>query len=391
MKLRHVVVIGAGLFLICVVGTVVLKRDRNAVGSTSRGASARDPEPGSGDRRVRRRRPGDSNRKDSEVGSEAPGSAMPSESPAEPLTTSRRRASDSDVPAVDPERIFRLLGEPDRPPRAHFELLDSAEEYAGYFVRVGVTRRVVASGDVGLQDGDARVDIEYPEGSYALDPERWGLRDVSASPTDMLIEGAGMNKTLLTLKESIELTGAVRITFRDLTVHCNSKCFIVLRNAPALIHLERCRVIGFDGGRNASHLIRGNAAAILCKDCEIESGYGVGPGGASFLNTSPSSEGEGRITVAKFERTLFRGPFSPPSVSDRPFLKFRRSMAVLFSECEFERMFPEGVTAPGPSGSNVRYLNCVVVPSETGDSAGVRSVAELNAKWSDPTSSADAK
>ncbi len=276
--------------------------------------------------------------------------------------------------------LAAILARPDEPPRPHFEWVDDTSTFAKYYPE--------PAAETPSAEGGAR--IVFPAGCF-----RWNPREPAKRPAapagaidftkDVAIEGAGMDETLVVLTNSIEPSGAgfPTVTLRNLTVHCNDHALVAIRSAAAAIHLDRCRVIGFDAGDHGAQILRGGAAVFWAEQSRFETGFGSAPGSAVLFNSSPGTSAVRSITLARFDRCVLQGPFAAPQAGTT---WFPRHQTVLFTACELLDLAPadrEWIERPG---AFVRLDDCKVTYAADSirSPRARRDVSELNSSWRVP-------
>jgi hypothetical protein len=167
-------------------------------------------------------------------------------------------------------------------------------------------------------------------------------------PADLVLEGAGMNSTLLRLAGNGLQTGAeVRgFTVRDLTLApvegwCGP---FDLRGPSAAIALERVRVVGYDCGAGGSVCfdVRTPGAFVRAVNCEFLAGFGRSPW-SGHCNLAYGSPFVARFDSCRIEGTALN-------------LDQIGSGAVLFKGCTFALAPVDPLLTPAPAG--VRFTGC---------------------------------
>lgn len=215
------------------------------------------------------------------------------------------------------------------------------------------------------QRGEAVPDgatISFPPGVHNLELPR-----MRHFPRDLVVEGSGMDVTLVRFTELGTHDEVHSLTFRDMTIACGSY-FTDLRNEPAAIRLERCRVVGFDKGAGGSLLIGARQVAFYATDSRFESGYGRSPGSGNLFRFHAG--------LVRLDGCLIRGPF-------RSIYDAGGSATYLFAHCDIreapsqeERSF----TSP-PDG--VRFVDCTFayLPEGAVAPSKPRPLSDLNPAW----------
>lgn len=211
--------------------------------------------------------------------------------------------------------------------------------------------------------------IRYPDGEFELAVSRWGGRE--GFPEDLLIEGAGRDRTTLRFDE-FNARGQVRsLTFRDVTVHANDNYLFDLRSQePVTVRFERCRVVGFDMGAGGSVMLAARVGACYATDTLFEAGYGRHPGSGNLFRV-------GGGFLARLERCEFIGPF-------RSLYDLNGGSTYVFQSCRFVN---QKVPLDGPP-TGVRFHDCELAERDPDEIAGERltaSLAALDRDWSGAT------
>jgi len=213
-----------------------------------------------------------------------------------------------------------------------------------------------------LADGST---ISLPAGVHDL-----RLPRTTRFPRDILVQGSGMNMTLMRFQALDARDEVVSLTFRDLTIDCQDSSFADLRSAPGAIRLERCRVVRFDNGAGGSVMLdaRGTQVAFHATDCRLEAGYGRAPGFGNLFRF--------RAGLVRLDRCLIQGPL-------RSIYDAGNAATYLFLHCDI-RDAPPGeesrLTSP-PDG--VRFVECTFTylrPDTVGPSKP-RPLSDLNSDW----------
>ncbi len=210
--------------------------------------------------------------------------------------------------------------------------------------------------------------LRFPAGQHT-----WSVRSFRSAktfPRDLVVEGAGMNTTLVRLDELDVSADVTNLTFRDCTIDCGDDYFTDLHSdAPITLRLERCRVIGFDMGAGGSVMLSANTAAFFATDCRFEAGYGrTRPG---FGNLFRVRDG----LLVRCGNCVFRGPFRSVFDTDS-------AATYVFSACRFERMNSRfaGQFAAAPAG--VRFESCTATePLDSRKSLENRPLSDFNPAW----------
>jgi len=203
--------------------------------------------------------------------------------------------------------------------------------------------------------------LSFPAGAHVFKSS--ALDHVPRFPRDLLIQGAGMDATLVRLDEISTRKEIHSLTFRDLTIDCGNDYFTDLRrDEPVTIRLERCRVVRFDMGAGGSVMLAARVAAFYATDCRFEAGYGRAP---SFGNLFRTSAG-----LVRLEHCVIQGPFR--SVYDR-------RASYVFDRCEFHGTPNYAKSAP----DHVRFLECWFGPPAKAERKP-RPLSDINPAWGKP-------
>lgn len=255
------------------------------------------------------------------------------------------------VPEIEPSRAFAENLDLDIPgcfltsPGPKFDVVIH-EDFERYFERKAAGPRVADwqwDGETLLEDDTT---VLLGPGIHRWDAAKWQAK----FPEDLEFAGAGMDETLLRLSE-IQSRGVRNLTFRDLTIDCDDNFLTDVRSRDEVtIHLVRCRVVGFDIGRDESVMIAAEWAAVWAEQCRFEAGYGRSPGSGVLF----------RVRMGLFVRMqdcVIRGPFKRIYDNDQ-------TATYLFTSCAFEEMDPANplnLEVPPPP---VRYENCTIAYSD---------------------------
>jgi hypothetical protein len=174
--------------------------------------------------------------------------------------------------------------------------------------------------------------ISFPAGIHTLDERRLRGPRNEPFPTDVTVEGAGMDKTLVRLS-NISIRGDVeRLTLRDMTIDCENDGLFDLRTGNASLDIARVRIVRFDAGHGGCDIFTGTDGVVLVmSDSEVLGGFGKSPGNGSLVSTGSTG------CVARFTNVLFR-------LVDPEFTDIEHG---LFIDCRFE-----GMTQQRMAGSN---------------------------------------
>lgn len=307
------------------------------------------------------------------------------------------RPSGRTVPTPAPwsaDELLDLLGKPAEPALPCNELADDAVAFRRGFVprkSGAIVDPLRADPAAPLADG---AHIVFPAGCHRWDTT--ALSQGARFPQDLVVEGAGMDETLVVPTAALLARGKVGgITFRNVTIHCNDH--LLLGVGVNIVHLDHVRIVGFDGdiGQGSAEVFRGQALALLAEDCRFESGYGSTPGRVNwFLGTSPAGSAKsGWLTIARFERCKFLGPFEKPTIGFSVFLTSPPG-ATVYSQCdlvdcaEADRAtieHPDRLPPAWPP-TYLRFEDCRAsyAPASDGAPRKRRDVSEINPAWTMP-------
>jgi hypothetical protein len=208
--------------------------------------------------------------------------------------------------------------------------------------------------------------LDFPSGAHVWQANALGRAE--RFPRDLVVQGRGMDETLVRPNRVHARDDVHSLTFRDLTIHCSNAPLVDFRGTnPATIRLERCRVIGFDSGAGGSVMFEGSSAAFYATDCRIEARYGRGGDGNLFRVRSGF--------LARLENCVLVGPFR--SVYDQD-----GNATYHFVRCHFVDMPPQMKGQIERPRSGVRFLDCRVDYAEPGVRFNdERSLGDLNPAW----------
>jgi hypothetical protein len=182
-------------------------------------------------------------------------------------------------------------------------------------------------------------------------------------PKDLVIEGRGMDVTLVTIDEISTRDEIHSLTFRDCTVDCGNDYLTDLRrDSPATIRMIRCRVVRFDMGAGGSVMLAARSAAFYASNCRFEAGFGRSPGSGNLFRVRSG-------LLVRIEDSTFVGPFR--SVYD-----INRSATYVFERCRFEQ---QRVPLDKPP-AGVRFIDCTSTPPPTMRSKP-KPLTEINPDW----------
>jgi hypothetical protein len=241
---------------------------------------------------------------------------------------------------------------------ALIEMLSAQEQGAEFSLEGDVLDQVVVNRGRGdASDGPAFLAgdepvlqglvISFPAGIHVLEERRLrGPRD-EPFPTDVTLEGAGMNATLLRLSD-ISIRGDVeRLTLRDMTIDCQNDGLFDLRTGNASLDLTRVRLVRFDAGHGGCTLFKANDGVVLVmSDSEVVGGFGSSPGDGRLLSSAGSPEYAMRFTNVLFQLvdpefdTMKRGLFIGCRFELLTEGRMNGSKAMVFRDCTFGDLLP---------------------------------------------------
>lgn len=245
-----------------------------------------------------------------------------------------------------------------------FTIVGSHEKFSRLFERYASAVAVNGSGTAALLDLPDGTAVAYPEGSFRLRVTGYGAQ--YRLPKDLVVRGAGKDKTLVTIDGDLSSDYEVtNLTFEDLTIDCNNNYLTDLRtDNPITLHFVRCRIVGFDMGAGGSVMLSANTAAFFAEDCIFEAGYARYE--AQYGNIFRVNRG----LLARLEGCTFVGPFS--SV-----IHGSSTTTACFYECRFENACYQPVMSVQ---EGIRFENCVELVAT--DSKGpMRYFRDLNPAW----------
>lgn len=262
----------------------------------------------------------------------------------------------------DPMEFLKKVGKD-----SVLDLVATPAEFARLFERKEIGSRVEGVSlrdDTLLATGDR---IAFPRGQFRLDPRAWKKLPF---PSDIVIEGDGMDETLVVLASEFDMAGDVRsLTLRDLTLHCNEHNLTRMRSGAHTLRLENCRVIGFDAGAGRSVMLDARDCAFFATRCAFEGGFGNGPGSGTLFNES------GTLLV-RLENCDVIGPFRNV---------WESSGTYVFDHSRFTEMDQRmQSTFDGLAQDPAVWAHSTVVYATREGRPERRSVAELNRLWTDP-------
>ena len=259
----------------------------------------------------------------------------PRTGPTESLRTSRENAPRPVGGVVHPIRFV--------PPESHDERFPALFQSPIEPVPVELDSVVF---DAGTPDGAV---IKLASGFHEFSLYRFmtGKR----FPTDVTIEGAGMDATILRLSENHISTRYLRLTFRDITLDLDGETLLSTHSGSAqgaAIRLDRCRVLNF--GRPA--LIESEQSlTVFATDSRFEGGYGKSHSPEHFLYA--------RRILARFERCFFLGDLGGIRAQYRPDVEFVSCTSLGFLEKEF-------------TAERAGLADCVYRPCDAAEARSIR-------------------
>jgi hypothetical protein len=250
-----------------------------------------------------------------------------------------------------------------------WEMLNEPATFGALFVRKTtgqtVDGRSIAP-DSKLANGDR---VLYPEGKHTLDLS--GLNRQDPFPKDILIEGVGMDRTLVRLNNEMRFRGDIHsLTFRDLTIHCGDNYLEAMRGGPYTLRVERCRIIGFDMGAGGSDMLSGSVGAFYASDSRIEACFGRAPGFGNLFDVRGA-------LVARLENCDIVGPFR--SVFDTS-----SRAAQVFDHCRFTNLPRSSKSRFEQQSEKAQFVACSFeyLPEGAPESPREkRKLSELNPDW----------
>lgn len=154
--------------------------------------------------------------------------------------------------------------------------VNDAERFGAFFERKTHGPYINGS-ELGTDPPEDGATINFDHGVHVWKVARLGGR--GSFPKDLLIVGAGRDRTLLQIDEFGARSEIRSLTFRDLTLDCDNNYMTDLRTQhPVTIRFERCRIVRFDMGAGGSVMLAARNAAFYASDTLIECGYGRSPG-----------------------------------------------------------------------------------------------------------------
>jgi hypothetical protein len=175
-------------------------------------------------------------------------------------------------------------------------------------------RHLTDPGDDGLPDGSV---LLFPRGIFTLTEKAvLGIGPRSRMPRDLTIEGAGMDRTLITLSDFSARDLVYNLHLKDCTIDCGNDGAFDLRREKASVFAENVRFVRFDAGHGGCHIFSLRGGAVYCHDCRFDGGYGKSPGSGSILRG---------VTVARLDGCVF----------DRISYEIGRHTEATFAGCTF--------------------------------------------------------
>jgi len=213
--------------------------------------------------------------------------------------------------------------------------------------------------------------LEYPAGVHSIDTDRL-FRGQKRFPKDLLIVGLGMNETLLRIDEISTNEEIANLTFRNLTIDCDSDYMTDLRDdSPATIRLENCRVVGFDMAAGGSVMFAARTGAFYATDCRFEAGYcrAAATGSGNLFRV-------GRGLLVRMENCLFVGPFR--SVYDS-----NSAATYQFENCEIRDRARALSRCKTDANKGVTFESCTLVAMTESSDPIFRTFSAINPDWPD--------
>jgi len=303
------------------------------------------------------------------------GSGISSTRPAEPAPVGRtvvsapaatavdrpagRAAADpasGSIPGVDPGGVARVA--------------TAVEDRGAPLARpVPRTRSPFADGPAFAAGGEPLVCdllLRFPAGDFLLDEARLRGAPGDAFPTDVVLEGAGMDGTRLRLSDLSPPGDVLRLTLRDLTLDTQGGALVDLPSGRLELSLQRVRVVGFDGGRGRPLFAARGGYRVEMEGGELLGGLGRAPGlGAVFglpadalLGDMRRSHGApaARKALARFYGVRLQWLDAG----------FRHLDDGLFLDCRFEQLQPTGpLGSPLLGSERCAFRDCRFEPSLT--------------------------
>lgn len=249
-----------------------------------------------------------------------------------------------------------------------WEMLRSPEQFGALFKRqtdAGTVDGATLRYDELPADGTT---IRFPPGRFALDVAK--MNGWKTFPKDLVLEGAGMDATLVVMTCDFRIANAVHsFTLRDLTVDTNDNYFESNRENPYTLRVERSRIVGFDMGAGSSAMLGGSVGAFFATDSRIESGFGRHPGFGNLFDVRGA-------LVARLENCDIVGPFNS--------VYYQWSGAAQeFTGCRFTRMDQNNKRMFERSEDMVEFVGCTFEYATNGERPAKRLLSELNPAWAD--------
>ena len=125
--------------------------------------------------------------------------------------------------------------------------------------------------------------LRFPAGVFLLELNR-ATRSLGSFPEDLALRGAGMDRTLLVLREDLGPRSDLRgLRIADCTIYTQNRALTDVRaGRRTTLYFERARFVGFDSGAGGSAWINASPTALYARHCTIEGGYGRGRDGTLF-------------------------------------------------------------------------------------------------------------
>jgi len=211
-----------------------------------------------------------------------------------------------------------------------------------------------------ISDG---VTLQLPPGVFSIDE-----RDVSKQepyPRDVTIAGAGKDATLLLIEDFSVRSKLRNFALRDCTIFVTDGLFD-LRREPALVRMDRVRMVGQDCGHGGCSMFSAPSIALLATDCEFLGGYGSSPGNGELFDARGG-------VLKRFDRCRIVDQFVG-------FEHLPGSATVVFDRCELLGAL-EPVEQLAQAKAGVKLVGCVVTYAEKGAKPAKRDLDDLFPQW----------
>jgi hypothetical protein len=135
--------------------------------------------------------------------------------------------------------------------------------------------------------------LVFPAGVFRLDDLARGR---ATFPSDVVVRGSGMDRTLL-VADALRAPGNLeRFTIEDCTLFADDGVTDTRR--ATVVALRRVRIVGFDCGAGGSCAIYASrASAVLALECRFEGGYGRSPMHGTLVDSRDA-------LIARFDRCV---------------------------------------------------------------------------------------